>query len=99
MPWIEPHRRRYRLLTVLAAWSSLCLSGCSSFSNGLSVFSPYRASQQPEEYRSPPAQDTRYTEPPSYPSHLLKPVYKPKEDAQENFRKTFGAGGMGPSGY
>jgi hypothetical protein len=63
----------------------------------LSIFSPYRRPAQPEEYRSPPAQDARYTEPPTYPSHLLKPIYKIKEDGPDNPRKASGVGpGVGP---
>lgn len=75
------------------------LAGCTSLSDGLAIFAPYRRPAQPEEYRSPPAQDARFTEPPTYPSHLLKPIYKVKDDGPDSQRKAFGAGagpGSGP---
>jgi len=60
--------------------AGLLLSGCSTPGKGLNVFAPYRGSQQTEELRSPPPSDPRYTEAPSYPSQLLKPVVKVKDE-------------------
>lgn len=60
--------------------SGLLLAGCSTPGKGLNVFAPYRGSQQVEEYRSPPPNDPRYTEAPSYPAPLLKPVVKVKDE-------------------
>ena len=105
MPAIRPKESRrlwqfgwIRAGLACCAIAGLC--GCTTMSNPLSIFAPYRGAQQPEEFHSPPAQDTRYTEPPTYPSHLLKPVYKAKDDNPENFRKSFGPGGpmSGPGG-
>jgi hypothetical protein len=67
------------------------LAGCSSTA-GLGVFAPYRGALAAEEYRSPPANDTRYTGPPTYPSHLLKPVFKVKDEEKGMNRPVFGGG-------
>lgn len=63
-----------------AMLSGLFLAGCSTPGKGLNVFAPYRGSNQTEEYRSPPPNDPRFTEAPSYPSQLLKPVVKVKDE-------------------
>jgi hypothetical protein len=56
------------------------MAGCATPGKGLNVFAPYRGSQQTEELRSPPPTDPRYTEAPSYPAPLLKPVVKIKDE-------------------
>ncbi len=48
-----------------------------------------------EEYRTPPANDPRYTGPPTYPSHLLKPVFKVKDEEKGMSRPVFGGGSPG----
>jgi hypothetical protein len=58
----------------------IVMAGCSTPGKGLNVFAPYRGSQQTEELRSPPPTDPRYTEAPSYPAPLLKPVVKIKDE-------------------
>lgn len=58
----------------------LLLAGCSTPGKGLNVFAPYRGSQQVEEYRSPPPNDPRFAGAPTYPSQLLKPVVKVKDE-------------------
>ncbi|MFT3879977.1 MAG: hypothetical protein QM703_10000 [Gemmatales bacterium] len=60
--------------------AGIFMAGCSTPGKGLNVFAPYRGSQQTEELRSPPPTDPRYTEAPSYPAPLLKPVVKIKDE-------------------
>lgn len=60
--------------------AGMVITGCSTPGKGLNVFAPYRGSQQTEELRSPPPTDPRYAEAPSYPSQLLKPVVKVKDE-------------------
>lgn len=84
----------------LAILVGVCSLGCSSTGKGLSVFTPYRGANQVEELRSPPADDSRYTQAPSYPSQLLKPVVKMKDEENGTGlrRAPIGQGGMGPMG-
>lgn len=65
--------------SVLLCITALAL-GCSTPGNGLNVFAPYRGATVAEEYRSPPQNDQRFTQAPSYPSQLLKPVVKVKDE-------------------
>lgn len=100
--------RRYQLDWLASPWLQWCLllifalllTGCTSTSRGLSVFSPYRGSNQAEEFRSPPSDDPRFTQAPSYPAHLLKPVVKVKdEETGTGLRRApIGAGMGGPMG-
>lgn len=61
--------------------SGLTSLGCSTPSqNPLHVFAPYRGAPMGEDLRSPPASDPRYTQPPTYPPALLKPVAKIKDE-------------------
>jgi len=90
--------------------AGVIMAGCSTPGKGLNVFAPYRGSQQTEELRSPPPNDPRFVEAPSYPSQLLKPVVKIKdEDGGTGLRRapvgtagnmpSMGGGGMaGPGG-
>src|SRR5690349_11095335 len=87
-------QRGSRVCRLMLAFALLSGAGCSS-TDGLGVFAPYRGALTAEEYRSPPANDTRYTGPPTYPSHLLKPVYKVKEDDKGMSRPVFGGGSPG----
>jgi len=75
--------------------SGFLLVGCSTPGKGLNVFAPYRGSQQTEELRSPPPNDPRFTEAPSYPAPLLKPVVKVKDEENGTGlrRAPVGAGG------
>jgi hypothetical protein len=86
--------QRGRQLCQLFTGVALLTAGCSSTA-GLGVFAPYRGALSAEEYRTPPANDARYTQPPTYPSHLLKPVYKPKDDDKAAARPAFGGGSPG----
>lgn len=87
-----------RLLRLLPA--VVLLAGCSTPGKGLNVFAPYRGAQNGEEYHSPPANDQRYTQAPSYPAQLLKPVVKIKdEDTGTGLRRApIGSSGMMPMG-
>lgn len=85
--------RRQRGTRLGGLFLALALAGCSS-TDGIGVFAPYRGALYAEEYRSPPANDPRYTQAPTYPSHLLKPVFKPKEEEKMN-RPVLGGGGPG----
>ena len=80
--------------------AGLLMLGCSTPGKGLNVFAPYRGSPNGEEYRSPPANDPRFTQAPSYPSHLLKPVVKVKdEETGTGLRRApIGGGGGMPMG-
>lgn len=89
-------RRRTTRLGGLAVALAFTLAGCSSTA-GLGVFAPYRGALLAEEYRSPPTNDSRFTQPPTYPSHLLKPVFKQKDDDKVS-RPVFGGGSGGPGG-
>lgn len=75
----------------------LCFVGCSTPGKGLNVFAPYRGATNGEEYRSPPPDDTRFTQAPTYPAQLLKPVVKIKdEESGTGLRRApIGAGGAG----
>jgi hypothetical protein len=97
-------RRSQQIGCVMLA--GLLLAGCSTPGKGLNVFAPYRGSQQTEELRSPPPTDPRYTEAPSYPAPLLKPVVKVKDEENGTGLRRAPAGsagnlpGMGgPGGY
>ncbi|MBL8823519.1 MAG: hypothetical protein JNJ77_13100 [Planctomycetia bacterium] len=100
--------RRHLLDWLAIPWMRWCLflsvtpvlMGCTSTSRGFNVFAPYRGSAQPEEMRSPPPDDPRFTQAPSYPSHLLKPVVKVKdEETGTGLRRApIGAGMGGPMG-
>ena len=74
--------------------------GCATPGKGLNVFAPYRGAPNGEEYRSPPADDARFTQAPSYPSHLLKPVVKVKDEETGSGlkRAPIGSSGMMPMG-
>jgi hypothetical protein len=61
--------------------SGLLSIGCSTPNqNPLHVFAPYRGAPMGEDLRSPPTTDPRYTQPPTYPPALLKPVAKVKDE-------------------
>lgn len=100
--------RRFQLEWFTSQWLCVCLffmlamvaTGCNTSGRGLNVFAPYRGSTQTEELRSPPPDDPRFTQAPSYPSHLLKPVVKVKdEETGTGLRRApIGAGMGGPMG-
>lgn len=89
--------KRMRKITI-ALLCFLPAVGCSTPGKGLNVFAPYRGTATAEEYRSPPPDDTRYTQAPNYPSQLLKPVVKIKdEESGTGLRRgPIGGGGMMP---
>jgi hypothetical protein len=86
----DPPRPRILLALAILAITA----GCSS-TDGMGVFLPYRGALAAEEYCSPPVNDARYTQPPSYPSHLLKPVFKQREDDSGPRRPVIGGGTPG----
>lgn len=90
--------RKQRMCLKLAILAGVFSLGCSSTGKGLNVFTPYRGANQVEELRSPPADDSRYTQAPSYPQQLLKPVAKMKDEENGTGlrRAPIGQGGMGP---
>ncbi|HMO37250.1 MAG TPA: hypothetical protein PKA06_14525 [Gemmatales bacterium] len=98
-----------RCIVSLLVCSVFGLLGCSSTGrNPLYVFAPYRGSPMGEDLRSPPPNDPRYTQPPSYPPALLKPVAKAKDEEYGTGlrRAPIGSGGMpspsamgGPGGF
>jgi len=87
------------LCRALLLGMTLTVVGCSTPSKGLNVFAPYRGATQTEEYRSPPPADPRYTQAPSYPQQLLKPVVKVKdEETGTGLRRAPVGSGMMPGG-
>lgn len=96
LDWFTSQWLRAFLFFMLA----MVATGCNSTGRGFNVFAPYRGSMQTEELRSPPPDDPRFTQAPSYPSHLLKPMVKVKdEETGTGLRRApIGAGMGGPMG-
>ncbi|MFO0816161.1 MAG: hypothetical protein U0796_23325 [Gemmatales bacterium] len=93
----------YRMwrISLIIMWG-LGTLGCSSSGTSSNIFAPYRGSPNGEELRSPPKDDTRYTQAPSYPPSLLKPEVKMKDSENGTGLRRApiggGMGGMGPMG-
>ena len=70
----------------------LCVSGCWETESNL------RPPKQPEEYRLPPDDDSRFSSPPAYPKGTLNQDFiKKDKEREENNKPNFPASRSGPS--
>ena len=88
--------RRTRVMLFGLSTALLCLTGCWHSDANLHPPKP------PEEFRLPPEDDPRFSNPPSYPKGVLNQDYikkdKEREESKPGFPAYMGGAGLGGAG-